>query len=295
MCKIPGINSAEQGFEIAHFLENRELPPIARRALKSRRRPRRHPCSGACLVYMVARQPFPGESPSCLRSAPTASTLNTRASGATAIRPCCSSWASPRQLVGWPDSLCNGLAGKGFRVIRFDNRDIGKSTHLAQLGAPDLPAMIAAREAGEWPAAPYSARRHGRRRRGPPRCARNRPRPCRRRLDGRHDRATGRDQSPGEDEKPRLDHVDHRTARPAARQARGLRRDHDPAGESRPRRPDRARGRGHARDRQPGLSRERSGAARNGRARRRPHPLRSCRECAPDGGRRWRRGRATTG
>ena len=60
------------------------------------------------------------------------------------------------QLVAWPESLCNGLAGKGFRVIRFDNRDIGKSTHLAQLGAPDLPAMIAAREAGGWPAAPYS-------------------------------------------------------------------------------------------------------------------------------------------
>ena len=86
------------------------------------------------------------------------------------------------------------------------------------------------------------ARRHGRRRRRPARCARNRPRPCRRRLDGRHDRATGRDQSPGEGEKPRLDHVDHRPARPAAGQARGLRRDHDPAGEPEPRRPDRNRG-----------------------------------------------------
>ena len=30
------------------------------------------------------------------------------------------------QLTGWPDSLCHGLAAKGFRVIRFDNRDIGK-------------------------------------------------------------------------------------------------------------------------------------------------------------------------
>jgi pimeloyl-ACP methyl ester carboxylesterase len=60
------------------------------------------------------------------------------------------------QLVAWPESLCKGLAAEGFRVIRFDNRDIGKSTHLAQLGAPNLPAMIAAREAGGWPAAPYS-------------------------------------------------------------------------------------------------------------------------------------------
>ena len=42
-------------------------------------------------------------------------------------------------LTGWPDSLCNGLAARGFRVIRFDNRDVGLSTHLSELGAPDLP------------------------------------------------------------------------------------------------------------------------------------------------------------
>jgi len=60
------------------------------------------------------------------------------------------------QLTGWPDSLCHGLAAKGFRVIRFDNRDIGKSTHLTQLAAPDLWAMIAKREAGQMPAALYS-------------------------------------------------------------------------------------------------------------------------------------------
>jgi pimeloyl-ACP methyl ester carboxylesterase len=61
------------------------------------------------------------------------------------------------QLIGWPDSLCQGLAAKGFRVIRFDNRDIGKSTHLAQLGLPDLSAMIAKLEAGQMPApAAYS-------------------------------------------------------------------------------------------------------------------------------------------
>src|SRR5271165_4330643 len=39
-------------------------------------------------------------------------------------------------LVGWPDSLCRGLAAKGFRVIRFDNRDIGRSTVLEELAAP---------------------------------------------------------------------------------------------------------------------------------------------------------------
>jgi pimeloyl-ACP methyl ester carboxylesterase len=31
------------------------------------------------------------------------------------------------QLIHWPDSLCTQLAARGFRVIRFDNRDIGLS------------------------------------------------------------------------------------------------------------------------------------------------------------------------
>ena len=38
------------------------------------------------------------------------------------------------QLVGWPDGFCEALAGRGFHVIRYDNRDIGRSTHLD--GAP---------------------------------------------------------------------------------------------------------------------------------------------------------------
>ncbi|MDO4901633.1 alpha/beta fold hydrolase [Actinomyces sp.] len=31
------------------------------------------------------------------------------------------------QLVGWPSGFCHALAAAGFRVIRFDNRDIGLS------------------------------------------------------------------------------------------------------------------------------------------------------------------------
>jgi pimeloyl-ACP methyl ester carboxylesterase len=27
------------------------------------------------------------------------------------------------QLIFWPEALCQGLAAKGFRVVRFDNRD----------------------------------------------------------------------------------------------------------------------------------------------------------------------------
>src|SRR5688572_10650877 len=42
------------------------------------------------------------------------------------------------QLVAWPDALCDALAAKGFHVVRFDNRDIGLSTHLDYLGFPAI-------------------------------------------------------------------------------------------------------------------------------------------------------------
>src|ERR1700744_5768641 len=35
------------------------------------------------------------------------------------------------QMIHWDDDFCRQLAGCGFRVIRFDNRDIGKSSKLA--------------------------------------------------------------------------------------------------------------------------------------------------------------------
>jgi len=59
-------------------------------------------------------------------------------------------------LTGWPDSLCEGLVRRGFRVVRFDNRDVGLSTHLHEVGAPDLGAMMKTIASGERPAAPYS-------------------------------------------------------------------------------------------------------------------------------------------
>jgi pimeloyl-ACP methyl ester carboxylesterase len=34
------------------------------------------------------------------------------------------------QMIHWDDDFCRGLAARGFRVIRFDNRDIGKSSRL---------------------------------------------------------------------------------------------------------------------------------------------------------------------
>lgn len=34
------------------------------------------------------------------------------------------------QMIAWHDDFCEGLAGRGFHVVRFDNRDIGRSTHM---------------------------------------------------------------------------------------------------------------------------------------------------------------------
>jgi pimeloyl-ACP methyl ester carboxylesterase len=46
------------------------------------------------------------------------------------------------QMIGWPDEFCAGLADRGLFVVRFDNRDIGLSTHLDDRGAPDLMAIF---------------------------------------------------------------------------------------------------------------------------------------------------------
>ncbi len=43
------------------------------------------------------------------------------------------------QLVAWPDGLVDLLVARGFRVIRFDNRDIGLSQRFDHLGVPNLP------------------------------------------------------------------------------------------------------------------------------------------------------------
>jgi pimeloyl-ACP methyl ester carboxylesterase len=42
------------------------------------------------------------------------------------------------QMVAWHDDFCAELAGRGFFVIRHDNRDIGRSTRLSQFKPPSL-------------------------------------------------------------------------------------------------------------------------------------------------------------
>ncbi|CAO5246411.1 alpha/beta fold hydrolase [Frankia sp. AgKG'84/4] len=56
-----------------------------------------------------------------------------------------------QQLAGWHPDLITALVRRGHRVIVFDNRDVGRSTHLDELGPPDLGAVLA----GQVDAAPY--------------------------------------------------------------------------------------------------------------------------------------------
>ncbi|MEW6639799.1 MAG: alpha/beta hydrolase [Pseudomonadota bacterium] len=60
------------------------------------------------------------------------------------------------QMIRWTASFCENLAARGYRVIRFDNRDAGCSTHLADHPAPDFGALAAALRAGRRPDVPYT-------------------------------------------------------------------------------------------------------------------------------------------
>ena len=50
------------------------------------------------------------------------------------------------QLVAWPSALVDRLVARGFRVIRFDNRDTGLSSRIS---APRYPPALAPRLAEE--------------------------------------------------------------------------------------------------------------------------------------------------
>ena len=60
------------------------------------------------------------------------------------------------QMTTWPDAFCQGLAARGFRVIRFDNRDVGKSTHLMSLGVPNIAEAMGQMVAGQPVSSPYT-------------------------------------------------------------------------------------------------------------------------------------------
>jgi pimeloyl-ACP methyl ester carboxylesterase len=49
------------------------------------------------------------------------------------------------QMLAWPDEMCHDLAGRGHHVVRFDNRDVGLSTHLRGVRPPSLADVVVRR------------------------------------------------------------------------------------------------------------------------------------------------------
>lgn len=60
------------------------------------------------------------------------------------------------QMTFWPDALIRDMADAGFRVITFDNRDVGLTTKIHGKNAPNPVAQVAARLIGVKGLAPYS-------------------------------------------------------------------------------------------------------------------------------------------
>ena len=47
------------------------------------------------------------------------------------------------QMLGWDEQLCGTLAERGYHVVRFDNRDVGRSTKVEGGPRPDIMAALA--------------------------------------------------------------------------------------------------------------------------------------------------------
>ncbi|RYF95260.1 MAG: alpha/beta hydrolase [Caulobacteraceae bacterium] len=62
------------------------------------------------------------------------------------------------QMTRWPEGFCDQLAARGFRVIRFDNRDVGLSSKMDEAGLPDMAAVFTAFASGAAAPVAYTLR-----------------------------------------------------------------------------------------------------------------------------------------
>jgi len=59
------------------------------------------------------------------------------------------------QMIAWPESFCEALAARGYRVIRFDNRDIGLSEKMENAQSPSLVKLLLKSKLGLSSKVPY--------------------------------------------------------------------------------------------------------------------------------------------
>lgn len=62
------------------------------------------------------------------------------------------------QMIRWTGRFCEMLAAQGYRVIRFDNRDVGLSTYLDGAPVIEMTALAQALERGDRPNLAYTLR-----------------------------------------------------------------------------------------------------------------------------------------
>ncbi|MDP1738828.1 MAG: alpha/beta hydrolase [Caulobacter sp.] len=60
------------------------------------------------------------------------------------------------QMTRWPQGFLDELAGRGLRVIRFDNRDVGLTSKIDDAGPPDVAAILTALSEGRAPPVAYT-------------------------------------------------------------------------------------------------------------------------------------------
>src|ERR1700682_3695535 len=55
------------------------------------------------------------------------------------------------QMISWDEDFCTQLAARGFRVVRFDNRDSGLSTRMEEAGFPDMAGAFGGNPQAAYP------------------------------------------------------------------------------------------------------------------------------------------------
>lgn len=60
------------------------------------------------------------------------------------------------QMIRWTSPFCEMLAARGFHVIRFDNRDVGYSTHFDHFPTLHMEDLAATLMSGQQPHIPYT-------------------------------------------------------------------------------------------------------------------------------------------
>ncbi|WP_247636602.1 alpha/beta hydrolase [Methylobacterium sp. 37f] len=60
------------------------------------------------------------------------------------------------QMIRWAAPFCRALVTRGYRVVRFDNRDTGRSTHFTEHGAMNFAALAATLAEGRRPELAYT-------------------------------------------------------------------------------------------------------------------------------------------